>query len=69
MNQLIEGLTMVNMYDRVLYGTDYPILPNAPYRTFVEAVIPKEHHEKVFRTNAEELFGLKLDEVPASQDK
>lgn len=65
-----EGLTMVNKYDRVLYGLDAPLSVSMPaYREFIEALIPKEHHEKVFRTNAEELFGMNLDEVLHSKDK
>lgn len=73
MSDLIEALTLVNRYDRVLYASDFP-LPSfpersmSPYRRFIETLIPKEHHEKVFRQNAEQLFGVKLA-IPASQDK
>jgi hypothetical protein len=28
------------------------------YRRLIEAVIPKDHHQAVFRTNAEHVFGL-----------
>ena len=45
--------------DRILYGSDWPLAPMAPYRRLVEAIIPKEHHPAVFRTNAERLFRLK----------
>jgi predicted TIM-barrel fold metal-dependent hydrolase len=53
---LRKALTFANRYDRILYGSDWPLAPMATYRRFVEAIIPKEHHEKVFRTNAEKLF-------------
>jgi predicted TIM-barrel fold metal-dependent hydrolase len=44
--------------DRFLYGSDWPLVPMAVYRRLIEAIIPKEHHEAVFRTNAERLLGL-----------
>jgi hypothetical protein len=31
----------------------------ASYRRLIEAVIPKEHREEVFRTNAEPVLGLR----------
>lgn len=45
--------------DRFLYGTDWPLVPMAGYRKFVESIIPKEHHDAVFEKNARSLFGLK----------
>ncbi|MFC1792796.1 amidohydrolase family protein [Planctomycetota bacterium] len=61
MSDIIKALTFMNKYDRILYGSDYPIVQMSSYRRFIEAVIPKEHHEKVFRKNAEELFGFNLN--------
>jgi len=61
-SDLVENLIMINKYDRLLYASDFPVCNLMPsYRRFIEAVIPKEHHEKVFRKNAEELFGIKLE--------
>ena len=51
-----NAITYLDRYDRILYGSDWPIGPMAAYRRFFEALIPKEHHEKVFSKNAEELF-------------
>ncbi len=53
---LKKALAYANRFDRILYGTDWPLAPMATYRRFIEAVISKEHHEKVFRSNAEQLF-------------
>ena len=61
LSDIIEALTFMNKYDRVLYGSDYPIVQMSSYRRFIEAVIPKEHHARVFKQNAEELFGIKLN--------
>jgi predicted TIM-barrel fold metal-dependent hydrolase len=54
-----EAMAVYGRYDRLLYGTDVPP-PWAIYRRFIEALIPKEHHVKVFRKNAEDLFGVKV---------
>ncbi len=62
MSDLIEALTWVDRYDRVLYGTDWALAEMPSYRRFIEAVVPEEHHVKVFRTNAEELFGVKVNQ-------
>ena len=43
-------------FDRVVYGSDFPLVTLAAYRKLMEAVVPKEQHDKVFRTNAERLF-------------
>jgi predicted TIM-barrel fold metal-dependent hydrolase len=51
-----NAITFVDRYDRIVFGSDWPIGPMAAYRRFFEALIPSEHHEKVFRKNAEELF-------------
>lgn len=61
MSSITEALTFMNKYDRVLYGSDYPIVQMSSYRRFIEAVIPQEHHNKVFRQNAEELFDIKFN--------
>lgn len=44
--------------ERFLYGSDWPLVPMAAYRALIAAIVPKEHHEKVFETNARALFKL-----------
>lgn len=43
-------------YDRIMYGSDWPAMPMAPYRQLLEAIIPASQHNRVLRTNAEKLF-------------
>jgi predicted TIM-barrel fold metal-dependent hydrolase len=43
---------------KFLYGSDWPLAPMDIYRRLIESVIPKDHHQAVFRTNAEHVFGL-----------
>ena len=57
-SDLKNALGYAGRYDRIVYGSDWPLAPMAVYRRFFEAVIPKQHHEAVFRTNAVRLFNL-----------
>jgi predicted TIM-barrel fold metal-dependent hydrolase len=43
--------------NRFLFGTDWPLIPIAPYRDFIRGVIPPAHHDQVFDENARMLFG------------
>ena len=53
-------LNYVGDYDRVMYGTDWPVVNIDSYLEFVKEVIPKEYHEKVFYENAKRVYGLKI---------
>jgi len=41
---------------RFLYGSDWPLIPMAPYRNWIASQIPPAFHEDVFRDNARKLF-------------
>ena len=58
-SDLRNALGYADKYDRIVYGSDWPLAPMSVYRRFCEAIIPKQHHEAVFRTNAARLFGLR----------
>ncbi len=45
--------------ERFLFGSDWDLAPIAGYRKFIEAVVPRGDHAKVFRDNAIGLFNLK----------
>ncbi|MCC6444362.1 MAG: amidohydrolase [Armatimonadetes bacterium] len=53
-------------YDRILYGSDYPVCPMALYRWAMEKVIPPDQHAKVFRENAAKLFQVPVQRAFAS---
>jgi len=57
MDLYMQGLVYMNKYDRVLYGSDWPLVPMKPYIEFCKKVIPEKHHAKVFYKNAAGLFG------------
>lgn len=56
---LQHGMSYADRPDRLLYGSDWPLAPMKSYRELIAALVPREHHEAVFRTNAETLFQLR----------
>src|SRR5262249_24192607 len=57
-SDLKKAIGYVEDYKKFLYGSDWPLAPLASYRRLIETIIPKEHHQEVFRTNAEHVFSL-----------
>lgn len=44
--------------NRFLYGSDWPLVSMAAYRSFIAAAIPELYHELIFEENARGLFHL-----------
>src|SRR5262249_46766530 len=59
-SELKKAFGFAERWDRLLYGSDWPLTPMAVYRRFIEAIIPQEHHEKVFQANAAQLFRVEV---------
>ncbi len=57
-SELNRAIAYVSDFKRFLYGSDWPLAPMASYRRLIETLIPQEHRQEVFRTNAEHVFGL-----------
>lgn len=57
-SDLKKAIGYVGDYKKLLYGSDWPLAPMSSYRRLIESLIPKEHHQEVFRTNAEHVFGI-----------
>jgi len=51
-----QALVFLDKYDKVLYGTDWPLVPMGAYIDFCKKLIPVEFHEKVFYENAVRVF-------------
>lgn len=63
MNMFRTALILADSYDKLLFGSDWPLVPIAEYLEFVKMLIPGEHHEKVFYKNALHFFSkIKLKE-------
>lgn len=44
--------------NRFLFGSDWPLIPIAPYRAFIADIIPAVYHAQVFEENAQMLFRI-----------
>jgi len=53
-----QALVFLDKYDKVLFGTDWPLVPMGAYIDFCKKLIPDEFHEKVFYENALRVFKL-----------
>lgn len=51
-----RAVVFAEKYDRLVFGTDWPLVPIAPYIRFVQNLIPQEHWEPVFYGNALRVF-------------
>jgi len=52
------ALTFLDSYDKILFGTDWPLVPMEAYINFCKKLIPPEAWESVFYKNAESVFKL-----------
>jgi len=53
-------LTASCAWERIMYGTDWPIVNLAEYIDFVSRIVPEKHYEKVFFENANRIYSLGL---------
>ncbi|GIN85741.1 hypothetical protein J6TS2_21270 [Heyndrickxia sporothermodurans] len=56
LDHLRHALVYCDHYDRLLFGTDWPLAPIKPYIEFIQQLIPKKFHEDVFFNNALRVF-------------
>ncbi|MFB7304205.1 amidohydrolase family protein [Heyndrickxia sporothermodurans] len=56
LDHLRHALVYCDHYDRLLFGTDWPLAPIKPYIKFIQQLIPKKYHEDVFYNNAVKVF-------------
>jgi len=57
-NRLKDMLAYLNMYDRFMFGTDWPLANLGDYIEFVKAFVPEKYWEPVFHANAERVYGI-----------
>lgn len=58
LSMLRSWLTYTCAWDRIMYGTDWPIVNLGEYIDYVKNLVPEEHMEKVFFENANRIYGL-----------
>ena len=57
---LITWLIYLQSWDRVMYGTDWPIVNLGEYIRYIQRLVPEEQWEQVFFDNANRIYGLGL---------
>ena len=53
-------LTAIQCWDKVMFGTDWPIVNLGEYIGFTRRLVPETHWEPVFFDNANRIYGLGL---------
>ncbi|WP_182103377.1 amidohydrolase family protein [Niallia taxi] len=56
LQHLRHALVYSNSYDKLLFGTDWPLAPFGPYIEFIQNLIPEMYHEDVFYNTALKVF-------------
>ncbi|OMG01047.1 TatD family hydrolase [Paenibacillus sp. FSL R7-0337] len=51
-----RALVFAEKYDRLVFGTDWPLVPLDAYITFVKHLVPEAYHDDVFYNNALRVF-------------
>lgn len=51
-----RGLVYADVYNKILFGSDWPLVQIKPYIEFIKSIIPGEFHEDVFYNNAFRIF-------------
>jgi len=53
-----QALILMDNYDKVLFGTDWPLAPMSSYIDFCKKLVPPETYDKVFFENAKAVYKL-----------
>ena len=53
-------MTALCSWDRLMFGTDWPIVNLGEYIEFIRRLVPPPHQEKVFFDNANRIYGLNV---------
>ncbi len=56
LNMIKTALILADSYDKLLYGTDWPLVPMQDYIRFIKDIVPEEHHQAVFYDNAKKVY-------------
>ncbi|WP_214484279.1 TatD family hydrolase [Bacillus sp. SM2101] len=56
LDHIRHALTFCDRYDKLLFGTDWPLAPIQAYIDLVKELVPEQHHEDVFYHNAIKVF-------------
>ena len=57
---LKSWLAASNSWDRIMYGTDWPIVNLKEYIEFIQRIVPEKYWRNVFYQNANGIYGLNV---------
>lgn len=56
LDHLRHALEFADSYDKLLFGSDWPLAPVGPYIKFIKNLIPAQHYEDIFYHTALKVF-------------
>ncbi|GAA0348255.1 hypothetical protein GCM10008967_43220 [Bacillus carboniphilus] len=56
LDHIRHALVYCDHYEKLLFGTDWPLIPVKPYIDFIGNLIPEKYHEDVFYNTALKVF-------------
>ena len=65
--RVAEVVDYMGKPERILYGTDWPLVPVRSYRDFIQRTVPEKHWSMVFEMNARKLFALEAQDFISHQ--
>jgi len=60
LNLLKTWLKAINSWDKIMYGTDWPIVNLQEYISYIQEIVPERYWEDVFFHNANRIYRLGL---------
>ncbi|WP_078380270.1 amidohydrolase family protein [Sutcliffiella halmapala] len=56
LNHLLHALDYCDHYEKLMFGTDWPLISTGSYITFIKEIIPEKYHQAVFFDTALKVF-------------
>ncbi|MGD7051232.1 amidohydrolase family protein [Sutcliffiella horikoshii] len=56
LQHLLHALDYCDHYEKLMFGTDWPLISVEAYLSFIKEIIPKEYHQAVFHDTALRVF-------------
>jgi predicted TIM-barrel fold metal-dependent hydrolase len=60
LNMLRDWLEYLDSFDRIMFGTDWPLANLGDYISFVKHIVPQDQWDAVFYDNAKEIYQLSV---------